>query len=244
MLDIHSHLIFGVDDGSSCLEESIRMIEAAKKNSIGTIIATPHLQIGIFNNDRVLEKYELLVNRAADYGMDIRLGNEVLLDDKLINIMNATKGIKNINSQRMLIELPYNASFYSAARLIKKISAANIKIIVAHPERNRKIIRNSRNLINLIQSVNCQVQIEAGSIAGVYGILVKEAAYQLLKARVVDYMASNAHCVLDYKTMFPAAVNKLYHICDEEYAEKLLNQDLPEIINIEGVKSNYGRETG
>jgi protein-tyrosine phosphatase len=244
MLDIHSHLIFGTDDGSSCLEESIRMIETAKKNGIGTIIATPHFQIGIFSNDHVLEKYELLVERAADYGMDIRLGNEVLADDKLINIIHAVKSINFVNSQRMLVELPYNTSFENAARLIQKIASYNIKILIAHPERNRKIVRNLRNLINMIHAVNCQVQIDAGSIAGVYGVLVKEAACQLLKARAVDYMASNAHCVLDYKTIFPAAVDKIYQLCDEEYAVKLLNSNPPEIINIGGGAVDHGREIG
>lgn len=244
MIDIHSHLIFEVDDGASCLEESIRMIETAKENSIDTIIATPHFQLGIFSNDRTLEKYELLAERAADYGMDIRLGNEALAEDKLINFINAIESINSVNSQRMLLELPYNASFETAARLIRKIAAANIKIIIAHPERNRKIIRNLRDLINLINVVNCQVQIDAGSIVGVYGFLVKEAACQLLKARVVDYMASNAHCALDYKTIFPAAVDKIYRLCDEEYSVKLLNPKPPEIISIVGGAVDHGRETG
>jgi protein-tyrosine phosphatase len=191
-----------------------------------------------------LEKYELLAERAADYGMDIKLGNEVLAEDKLINFINAIESINFVNSQRMLIELPYNASFETAARLIQKISAANIKIIIAHPERNRKIIRNFRNLINLIHFVNCQVQIDAGSIAGVYGFLVKEAACQLLKARAVDYVASNAHCALDYETILPAAVERIYHTCDEEYAVKLLNPSPLEIICIAGGAIEHGRETG
>jgi protein-tyrosine phosphatase len=144
----------------------------------------------------------------------------------------------------MLVELPYNVSFETAARLIQKITAANIKIIIAHPERNRKIIRNFRNLIHLIQVVNCQVQIDAGSIAGVYGFLVREAACQMLKARVVDYVASNAHCAMDYKTVFPAAVDKVYHLCDEEYAGSLLNLKPPEIINFKGGAVDHGRETG
>lgn len=220
------------------------MIETAKKNSIDTIIATPHFQIGIFSNDRVFERYELLVDRAVDYGMDIRLGNEVLADDKLINIINAVKSINFVNSQSMLIELPYNTSFENAARLIQKIAAYNIKIIIAHPERNRKIIRNLRNLINMIHAANCQVQIDAGSIAGVYGVLVKEAACQLLKAGAVDYVASNAHSVLDYKTIFPAAVNKIYRLCDEEYAVKLLNPNPPEIVRIGGGAVDNGREIG
>lgn len=244
MLDIHSHLIFGVDDGSSCLEESIRMIESAKENSIDTIIATPHFQSGIFSNDHALEKYELLAERAADYGMDLRLGNEVLAEDKLINFINAIESIDFVSSQRMLLELPYNASLETAARLIQRIAAANINIIIAHPERNRKIIRNIKNLIYLIRAANCQVQVDAGSIAGVYGFLVREAACQLLKAGVVDYVASNAHCALDYKTIFPTAVDKIYRLCDEEYAVKLLNPKTPEIISIVGGAVDHGRETG
>lgn len=244
MVDIHSHLIFGVDDGSSCLEESIRMIEAAKKNGIDTIIATPHFQNGVFSNDGVLERFELLADRAADYNMHIRLGNEVLADDKLINIIKAAKSISFGHSQSILVELPYNASFETAARLIKRIAAADIKIIIAHPERNRKIIKNIRKLMELIHTANCQVQIDAGSIAGVYGVLIKDAAYQLLKAKAVDFMASNAHCSGDYRTIFPVAVRRIYQLCDEEYAGKLLKSNPPDIVIMEGGAGDYGREIG
>jgi protein-tyrosine phosphatase len=244
MIDIHSHLIFGVDDGSSCLEESIRMIEAAYKYNICTIIATPHFQNGIFNNDGVLEKFELLVNKAADYHIDIRLGNEVFADDEILNITKAKKNINFGNSQYLLIELPYSASFEYIAKLIYKIAAANIKIIIAHPERNRNIIRNFYEFIKLIRTANCQVQLDAGSIIGVYGAFVKEFARQLLKMKMVDFMASNAHCSSDYMTIFPAAVQKIYRLCDEEYAIKLLESNAHEIITVDGSISNYGREIG
>jgi len=244
MLDIHSHLIFGVDDGSSCLEESIRMLETAKKSSIDTIIATPHFQNGIFNNDGVLEKFELLLDRAADYNIDLRLGNEVLAGDTIINIIKSEKSISFDNSQSILIELPYNASFEYAARLIHKIAATKLKIIIAHPERNRKIKKNFSEFINLLHTTNCQVQIDAGSIIGVYGVLVKEVARQLLKAKVANFVASNAHCSKDYMTIYPAAVHKVYQLCDEEYAIKLLESNSPEIVTVEGGPSNYGREIG
>lgn len=244
MIDIHSHLIFGVDDGSSSLEESIRMIEAAEKHNIGTIIATPHFQNGIFNNDGVWGKFELLVNKAADYHIDIRLGNEVFADDEILNIIKAKKNINFGNSQYLLIELPYNASFEYVAKLIYKITAANIKIIIAHPERNRKIMKNFHEFIKLIHTANCQVQLDAGSIIGIYGTFVKEAARQLLKIKAADFMASNAHCPSDYMTLFPAAVRKIYQLCDEEYAVKLLVSNAYKMISVEGSISNYGREIG
>ncbi len=244
MLDIHSHLIFGVDDGSSCLEESIRMMETAKKNSIDTIIATPHFQNGIFNNDGVLEKFELLVDKAMDYKIDIRLGNEVLVDEKIVSIIKAKYSIRTGNSQSILMELPYNISFEYTARLIHKIAATNINIIIAHPERNRKIIKNFKDFIELIHAVNCQVQIDAGSIIGIYGVLVKEVAHQLLKVKAADYVASNAHCSMDYMTIFPEAVHKIYKLCDEEYAVKLLESNSPEIVTVEGGIGSYGREIG
>jgi len=244
MIDIHSHLIFGVDDGSSCLEESIRMIEAAEKHNIGTIIATPHFQNGIFNNDGVLGKFELLVNKAADYHIDIRLGNEVFADGELLNIIKAKRNINFGNSQYLLIELPYSASFEDISKLIYNITAANIKVIIAHPERNRKIMKNFHEFVNLIREAKCQVQLDAGSITGIYGAFIKEVARQLLKIKAVDYMASNAHCAGDYMTVFPEAVQKIYQLCDEEYAMKLLESNAHEIISVEGSASNYGREIG
>jgi len=244
MLDIHSHLIFGVDDGSSCLDESIRMIEIAEMHNISTIIATPHFHNGIFNNNGVLEKFELLVNKAVDYHVEIRLGNEVFADDEILNIIKAKKNINFGNSQYLLIELPYSDSFEHIANLIYKIAAANIKIIIAHPERNRKVMKSFHEFIKLIHTANCQVQLDAGSIIGVYGAFVKETARQLLKIKAADFMASNAHCARDYMTLYPAAVQKIYQLCDEEYAIKLLESNARKIITVEGSISEYGREIG
>lgn len=244
MIDIHSHLIFGVDDGSSCLEESLRMIEAAGRSNIGTIIATPHFQKGVFNNDGVLEKFELLVNRASDYNLDIRLGNEVFADDEMINTVNAKKNINFGNLQYLLVEMPYNASFERITRLIYKLSSSNTNIIIAHPERNRKILRHFHEFIKLINTVNCQIQLDAGSVIGVYGAFVKEAARKLLKIKAADFVASNAHCPMDYMTLFPAAVGRIYQLCGEEYANKLLESNAHEIIHVKGSLSNYGREIG
>lgn len=244
MIDIHSHLIFGVDDGSSCIEESIKMIEAAVNQNINTIIATPHFQKGIFNNDRVLEKYEIIVSKAADYHIDLRLGNEIFADNEILNLIKAKKNINFGNSTYLLIELPYSPTFECIAALLYKIAAENIKIIIAHPERNLKIMKNFNEFIKIIHSVNCQIQIDAGSITGVYGVYVKKIACQMLKIKIVDFIASNAHCSEDYISIFPAAVQKIYKICDEEYAFKLLESNAREIIPVEGSASEYGREIG
>ncbi|HEX2945838.1 MAG TPA: CpsB/CapC family capsule biosynthesis tyrosine phosphatase [Clostridia bacterium] len=238
MIDIHSHLIFGVDDGSSCLDESLRMIEAAERSEINTIIATPHFQNGIFSNEGVREKFELLASKAADYHVDIRLGNEVSADDYVL------KNINFDNSQYLLIEMPYGVPFENIARLIYKLSAADTRIIVAHPERNRKIIRSFHSFIQLIHTANCRIQIDAGSIVGIYGTRVKEFARHLLKIKAVDFVASNAHCTADYINLYPAAVRKLYQLCSEEYAVRLLESNAYEMITVNGGTTNYGREIG
>ena len=245
MIDIHSHLIFGVDDGSSSLEESVRMIEKAKMQNINTIIATPHFQKGIFNGDGVEERFQILANMAAEYSMDIRLGKEVFADEWIINIINLQKysiagDLPHISY--ILAELPYNASFSYAASFISKIARINVDIIIAHPERNRRIMKNFDEFINLTRATNCRIQIDAGSIAGVYGVFVKEIARQMLKIKVVDFVASNAHCPEDYTTVFSAAVNKIYRLCGEEYAIRLLESNAQEIINLSGSVIHYGRE--
>jgi protein-tyrosine phosphatase len=244
MIDIHSHLIFGVDDGSSCLEESIRMIEAAEKNNIRTIIATPHFQTGIFNNDGVLEKYLLLVKQAENYHVDIRLGNEVFADNGIFNLIRSKDSPDFDNFRYLLLELPYNASYDHISKLLCQIAAFNIKVIIAHPERNRKIMKRFHEFIALIRHVNCRLQVDAGSIIGVYGNSVKKDACQLLKIKAADFIASNAHCSNDYRIFFPVAIHKIRRLCGEEYAMKLLESNAQDLIAVQGSASCYGRETG
>lgn len=244
MIDIHSHLIFGVDDGASSLEESIRMMEAAQKHKVETIIATPHFRSGIFNNEGVFEKFEVLFTRAADFNIRLRLGNEVLGDDKILSLIKPKKSIDFNNSQYIMLELPYNASLEYAARMIYKIAAKDIKIILAHPERNRKIMKGFHAFNQLIHTAKCQVQVDAGSVVGVYGGFVKAAARQLLKIEAADYLASNAHSSVDYISILPAAVKKIYKLCNEGYASKLLKSNLPDIMTFGKGIEEYGRETG
>jgi len=245
MIDIHSHLIFGVDDGSNCLEESVRMIEKAKMQNINTIIATPHFQKGIFNGDGVEDKFRILAERAAEYSMDIRLGKEMFADEWVINIINhqrysTTGGLPYI--PYILVELPYNASFSYVASFISRVTKVNIDIIIAHPERNRRIMKNFNEFISLVRATNCRIQVDAGSIAGVYGVFVKEIARQMLKMKAVDFVASNAHTPDDYTSIFSAAAQKIYRLCGEEYAIRLLELNAREIINLTGRVNHYGRE--
>lgn len=240
MIDIHSHLIFGVDDGASCLEESMKMLDAARKQGIDTIIATPHFHNGVFKNDSVIERYELLAERASCYGTDIRLGNEVFVYDDMFSFI---KPVNTFGTQYMLTSLPYSATFDYAEKLLSRISSLNINMIIAHPERNRKVMKHFGAFMNLVHTLNCHIQIDAGSIVGIYGSSVREAARQMLILKRVHYMASNAHSAEDYQTLFPGAVQRLYRLCREDYVHMLLESRAPQIMTVNGGVT-YGRETG
>lgn len=239
MIDIHSHLIFGVDDGSSSIEESIKMIEAAEKNNVRTIVATPHFQDKIFINEGVLENYEILLYKASNFDVRIKLGNEVYADDSIISFIKNQRKVNVDNLPYVLLEFPLNATIEEGRKLIGKISALNLKTIVAHPERNRNLTKNLDEFVAFVNDTKCGVQIEAGSIVGVYGTHVKKVTKQLLKLKVVDFMATNAHYSQDYSLLYPRAVEKIHKLCDDEYAYKILESNANEIITTSDLKSKY-----
>jgi protein-tyrosine phosphatase len=144
MIDIHAHLIFGVDDGPTCIEESVEMANEAKKAGIDIIIATPHVQTHIYEANQIIENFLNLRPRVACLGINLYLGYEVFLNPFFTERIDAYTNLTLANSGYMLVELPYNASPDSGYEIIRGLRSRNIIPVLAHPERNRNFTRNYR----------------------------------------------------------------------------------------------------
>lgn len=225
MIDIHSHLIYGVDDGSFSMEESIKMLSAASKLGIETIIATPHYQKQLYENAVLIDNFKRLAEAAAERRIDLRLGSELYANEDLIGYIRRKRKKSKFKAQYLMIEIPFVSGSEDAKKILKRLLTYQVKIIIAHPERNLRLMNEMKSFVDFTKVFNISLQVDAGSIAGSYGLKVKDHAKKLINLGRVDFMASNAHNSYDYAKVYGKAVETVYKWCSTEDAIRLLKQN-------------------
>lgn len=199
MIDLHCHLLPGIDDGPQTMEEALRLAGLAARNGITHVIATPHIHPGRWNNDRFLiarmcNRFRL---RLASAGIPLALGlaAEVRIDSELIHWLAQDKipflGSFN-GKQTLLLELPHSHIPLGTENLIIWLQQRNIQPLIAHPERNKDVIRKLGSILPLLNR-GCLLQITAGSITGQFGKPAQRRAHQLLDMDAVFAIATDAH---------------------------------------------------
>lgn len=220
MIDIHSHILPGIDDGAKDVETSIQMLKIAQADGIETIMATPHFYKGAWEPsfDTVLKKTEELKEKAQKEGLTINIlsGQEVLLEDYTIECIN--KGlVKGINGSRyILVEFPMYELPGNYLDLIYELRIMNLVPIIAHPERYEYVI-SKPYLVNDILKEGCLLQLNAGSITGLFGKEAEKTAKLLLENGACHFIASDAHSARGRKPVLKQAIEVI-----DDIDEKLL----------------------
>ena len=202
MIDLHAHIIPGVDDGSPSMEESLKMLEIASEDGVKAIAATSHIfgQSGkIKNIDQLRFKFDELKKKTLEQNIKIEIlpGAEVFfvsdLNDRLKNFRDA---ITINNSSYFLLEFPWNVVFPGSKEYIFDLVNDGFIPIICHPERNLVFQQDPRLLYLLLQA-GALSQVDAGSIRGDFGPTVYYTALDLLKFNLVHIIASDCHDTKD-----------------------------------------------
>tara|TARA_R110002020_G_scaffold209414_1_gene415371 strand:+ start:220 stop:948 length:729 start_codon:yes stop_codon:yes gene_type:complete len=201
VIDIHSHILPGIDDGAKDLMESLALLTIAQNDGITHMVATPHIHIGRFNNS-VSQLYSELANLKAqalvnNINIKLAVAAEVRLDVELMSLVlgNKLPFIGTLNSVNyLLLELPHSHVPQGYDKFINWLAKQNIKVIIPHPERNRDIQVNPF-YINRLKQLGCEFQLTASSIEGAWGETAKNISIDMLKNGLVTYVASDAHSV-------------------------------------------------
>ncbi len=219
MIDIHCHILPGVDDGAADLSESVKMAKIAHADGISKIIATPHINEPSITRQSLIIRHEMLTQRLEEkmIPVDILLGGEVsfYLDSSQFNLhtLNGTKYI--------LIEFPAGHLLQRAGEILFHLILKGFYPIIAHPERNAAILKNPDMLFNLL-NMQVLVQITAGSLTGMFGQDSKACARFLLRKGAVSFIASDAHSARYRRPVLSEAVHKAGKIIGKENALKLV----------------------
>lgn len=199
MIDIHCHLLPGIDDGPETLQEALLLANYAVNNGIKKAVVTPHIHPGRYENDLNsinvkflhFKKALLEQNIELELGMaaEVRVCPEILpmlLQDRIPFL-----GICD-DYKIMLIEFPHNYIPPGSEKLVKHLLNRGIKPLIAHPERNKDVMDNI-NVITPFVEMGCMLQLTAASVAGKFGERCYASARELLIRNWVTVIASDAH---------------------------------------------------
>ena len=232
MIDLHAHILPGVDDGAETLEESIQMCWISHQDGVGTIVATPHILPGIYKNDRssILSKlHELQSAVRLDSEFRILAGADVHFSSDLVQRFENQEIVTiNDNGRALMVEFDYQSIPYHAEEVLFQLITRGIVPIITHPERNLEIARAPKRYFEMIQ-MGCLGQVTAMSLTGDFGSEVRRAAEKLLSKRLIHVIASDAHSVNGRRPILSAGVKAAEKMVGKEEAIKMVT-DYPEAI--------------
>ena len=197
MIDLHTHLIWGIDDGSLSKEMTINMLRQACEGGTKHLVLTPHYFPGYFQAPKkiVKEKCEEIkaLAKKENIKLEIYCGQEVYYNDKLLEqYEDGLIGTIN-DSDYMLIEL--NMRDFSKDEVldtIYELQVQGIKPIIAHPERY-KVFQKKPHLINEFIEEGYLFQLNTGSLTGYFGKEAKRLAETFVKNKIYSFIGSDAH---------------------------------------------------
>lgn len=195
-VDLHSHILPYVDDGSDSEQTSLDMLKIAEKDGVKHVIATSHFIPGELENIIEIVNYRLssLVEKSKNIGLsvDIYPGNEVFITPEIVDLIENGNICTLNNSSYVLIELPLMSIPPYTDEVLYKLQLKGYKPIIAHPERNREIITDPNLLYNFIKR-GILVQSNSNSFLGLHGKRVKETVFTLLNHYMIHFVSTDAH---------------------------------------------------
>jgi protein-tyrosine phosphatase len=239
MIDLHAHILPGMDDGASDISESIAMARVASGDGIKTIAATPHVLQGVFDNgkDEILSAVEKLNKtlREQNIAINILPGAEYNLETDLPHKLARGELLTiNNNGRYLLVELPSVFLPGYTAQILYEIQLQGVIPIIAHPERNSSFINRPAALKEMI-SRGILAQITSASITGLFGKRVQQTAFSFLKQGLVHLVSSDAHSSRGRAPLLSRAYQEIEKHMDRNYAEQIVCQNPYLIIKGESV---------
>lgn len=198
MIDIHSHILPGVDDGAKTETESIEMAKMAVEEGITKIVASPHHKNRHYENykEEIVTHVKVLneLLQANDIPLEVLVGQEVrIYGEVLADYENGE--IQTINDTNyLLIEFPFKSVPQYADQLIYDLQIAGLRPIIVHPERNQELLENKERMYELIRG-GALSQVTAASLLGKFGKDAEQFAFELIEADLTHFIASDAHNV-------------------------------------------------
>ena len=241
MIDIHSHILYGIDDGSKTLEDSIKILDSAYENGVTKIFVTPHYieESKYMCPNNVKKKILNELKKIYSGKIDLYIGNEIYVND------NIDKYIKNGeistlgDSKYLLIELPVYNEYPGLEDYLFRLRDMSYKIIIAHPERYYYFKNNFKKLLEMCKQ-GIYFQGNYMSLYDVYGKDAKNLFIKILKHRCYSFMASDIHSSEQkYYKKVADAKKRITFLTDKAYTERIFNSNAAKIMTDDVIEVDF-----
>ena len=241
MIDLHSHILYGIDDGSKSLEDSIKMLESAEKNGVDTIFLTPHyIPDSKFVTPNFLKK-DILTKLKSNFSGKIKfyLGNEIYINNNIEELLEKNEISTLGDSKYLLIELPVYNEYPKLENYLFHLRYLGYKIIIAHPERYY-YFKNDFNKILKLCKQGIFFQGNYMSLYNIYGKSTKKLFIEILKHHCYTFMASDIHMSSQlYYEKIADAKKKIEKYTSKEYTSSIFIDNASKIITGEEIQVKF-----
>jgi len=215
-IDIHNHILPGIDDGAKNVEESLELLKGFSEFGVKDFICTPHIMENYYPNTpysikKSLAELENSLKMNALKDINIRVAAEHMIDSNFETILKENEVMPLANNY-LLIEMSYLQASINFTTAIEKTKAKGLSPILAHPERYN-YIKNNTNQYEEIKNRGLFFQLNLLSISGYYGKEVYRKAIQLLDSKLIDFVGTDIH-----------NLNHLSHLKNIQLNTKLLKK--------------------
>ena len=232
-IDMHSHILPGMDDGSRSMSQTLRMLEIAVSEGISTMIATPHNMPGkgCPPVSVVRRKVDELRKTAEQEGIPLEIvaGTEYYYREEVLDILEDGGGVTLGNSDCVLVEFEPMAERNYIRNALRNILGLGYTPVIAHVERYARLMEDSSILYDMRKN-GILVQVNAMSVTGDNGRQAKKDVRNLLKKGQVDFVATDAHSDGRRAPFMKRCADVLYKKYGAEYADGLLFGNAEELL--------------
>lgn len=234
MIDIHCHILPGADDGADSVEESLAMVRMAVADGIRTIVATPHTLNGVYQNSRtqIVDRVRQLQAAVDEAGLPLTLcpGSDVHICAGMAEcVKNGQMTTLNDTGKYMLVEFPGQSIPPGYEEELFQLRLNGITSIVTHPERH-PVLRNRLELMAELCRTGCLVQVTAMSVTGAFGTEAMESAHQMIRRRLVHFIATDAHSVDNRPPVLSEAAAIAAEILDDPAEAQAMVEERPRAV--------------
>lgn len=194
-VDIHSHILPGIDDGAQSIEDSIFLLDELRKMGVEQFITTPHVMKGVWENTResITDTHSATVENLKNtpYGYPFRAAAEYLMDANFMALFQ-TEPLLTLKDNYVLVEMSYINPPIQLYDIIFELQVAGYQPVLAHPERYN-FYHHSFAEYEKLKHAGCMFQLNLLSTIGYYGVDVAKIAEKLIAKGMIDFVGTDAH---------------------------------------------------
>ncbi len=238
MIDLHSHLLPGMDDGAPDLHTALEMARIAAEAGTHHLVLTPHLHPGRWDNDKTeiaaaFSEFEQAL-QTANIPLALSFAAEVRLCDDLLRLAESDQipvyGPPDEEGFRtFLLEFPHGQIIPGSLELVRWLADKGLRALIAHPERNRQVMRQPE-LVDAFLDQGCRLQVTAGALTGQFGERAQQTAHTFLESGRVWTIASDGHNLRARPPRLDGARDLVAERYGDEHVDRLFHRHPAQIL--------------